>query len=88
MKLEKGRELQQCLKLLAGQDDGAEKKDGAGFNKRDTNVGNEFAFISQDKWNEEEVGMIYILLRKYRRQLKAMGVEYDSLPYWIYGKRF
>ena len=88
MTLQKGKELQQCLQLLAGDDtDGATVRNNVGFNKLDSQFGKLMAQKAQNTWDDGDIKRVYRLLYKYRKQLSGFGVKYDELPYWWAGKR-
>lgn len=86
--LNKDFELQECLKALLEECDGAEKRDKKGFNKLDSPIAHQYSMILQTEWSEEQKGMIYRMLKKYSKQLLTKGVVYDELPYWYLGSKF
>lgn len=61
--------IHECIRLLAGQCDGARSWDGAGFNKLDTYLGHEFANKSYLSQKMAAIGRKWCV--KYRRQLPA-----------------
>lgn len=70
-----------AIKALAGVCDGAATKDGCGFNKFDREA-NE-VLIDKATLGEElspkEEKKVYAFLKKYKKQLKSLGIEYDDI---------
>jgi Rad3-related DNA helicase len=76
MKTDKTIQIMECLRYLSDQCDGAQKRDGVGFNGGDTRIGKDMAkyHTLTDRQQEFALGM----LQKYRVQLEEAGYE---LPY-------
>lgn len=62
-----------AMQILAGRCDGAQARDGSGFNAHDTERGHELADIadSDRSFSDEELGEATRLARRYHRQLPA-----------------
>ena len=56
--------------------DGASSTDGQGYNKIDCCI---VPFLLEN-FNEDAAAVGYTLLKKYTKQLKGLGIEYDNLP--------
>lgn len=75
-----GKELQSCCRLLSADDaDGASTINGAGWNKFDSAKGHAYATTDQADWNDEEARAVFRMLRKYSKQLEAMGVDWEEI---------
>lgn len=61
------------LQFLASCCDGAQTKDGTGFNQFDTNLGHTLANLNQ--LNNKQTYLGLRLCRKYNRQLKSFSIE-------------
>jgi len=75
------RQLEQCIKFLAGYCDGAYTIDGVGFNKIDANFGH---WLVNRIDSEEDLLRSYAeaalrMLQKYKKQLQRAGLH---LPEW------
>lgn len=75
-------QLQRACAALSSQCDGAREKDGAGFNKPDSGVGNLIAKVPASEWTEETCALVSEMLGKYRKQLEGLGIE--SIPRVVY----
>lgn len=73
-------ELHNAVSAIAVMCDGAHTKDGIGFNGQDTKFGKRAAEIPASEWNHEIAADVYAMLRTYRGQLSAAGINYDDLP--------
>lgn len=72
-------QLRHCAALLAGMCDGAYAVDGHGYNKMDAGRGRDLA-AHPLPWTDRLTFSAYQMLRKYRGQLGAAGVDWDSIP--------
>jgi SNF2 family DNA or RNA helicase len=63
-------EIHAQLRFLAARCDGAQREDGQGFNKLDSNIGHQLA--DQRTLSPKQALMAEKILTKYRRQLQAM----------------
>ena len=72
-------ELQTALKILAAKCDGAHSWDGHGFNKIDAYRGKMYAHTDLSLWNDDIAAKIYVMLRKYKKQLASSGFDYDAV---------
>lgn len=81
--IEIARRLRAAAQELSKRCDGAEAKDGAGFNKVDTVFGQTIAQTPAEKWDENTVASVYRMIRKYRGQLDEYGIDFDEIeePY-------
>lgn len=61
-----------CLRFLAGQCDGANSKDGHGFNKLDSQFGHDLAM--QARLTRNQMIAATRMLKKYSKQLEAAGL--------------
>lgn len=71
------QEIQAAVRFLASRCDGARADDGMGFNGMDARFGHSLA--KQAKWSLKQTSAAHRLLRKYRNQLAAAGIDYDAL---------
>jgi hypothetical protein len=73
--------IYQGVRALAGVDDGAEAKDGSGFNKYDTEFGNSLAKRDWNYWTPKMKWSAWRMLSRYRVQLmKNFGIDYSKIP--------
>lgn len=74
--------VENAVVYLASQDDGANAKDGKGFNKLDTRRGQKLAdkIKSGQQLAQDEAKQALQMLQKYRKQLLA--AQQGSLPEW------
>lgn len=71
--------IHQALRLLAGQCDGAIKRDMAGFNKFDAEFGRSLAY--SDNLTPSQAAAALRMLQKYQRQLNGAGIILpESVP--------
>lgn len=68
-----------AVRALARVCDGASTQDGMGFNGLDTKFGRSLAALPYDKWTVGRLIAAHKMLRKYRKQLAAHGIDYDSI---------
>jgi exodeoxyribonuclease V alpha subunit len=87
-KAQKHNLLEQAILVLADDCDGAVSEDGIGFNKYDSDLGHELAYIIQIRENNgsplgrlffDEYEEAYYMLRKYRGQLMDNGIDYERI---------
>jgi len=71
--------LHMAAQHLANVCDFAKNKDGAGFNKPDSYLGHFIAAISAEDWTPEITYNAWLMLRKYRKQLAAYGIDFDAI---------
>lgn len=64
---------------LASVCDGAQAKDGQGFNGTDTHFGHVLA-ATAPHWSPKMEAIAYKMLAKYRGQLAFFGIDYDKIP--------
>jgi tetratricopeptide (TPR) repeat protein len=60
--------------------DYARENDGRGFNSADAWLGHTLAAMPVGLWTNDAALAAWDMLRKYRGQLAAAGIEYDELP--------
>lgn len=71
--------IQQAVRAIAMQCDGASKRDDIGFNGRDTKFGKSLAAIPHDDWSLKQLECAHIMLATYKGQLSRLGIEYAAL---------
>ncbi len=71
-------ELQKAVKFLAERCDHATTWDTRGFNKFDAEFGHSLA--KQSNWSPKQARAAWKLIRKYRRQLVTIGINYYDIP--------
>lgn len=71
------RLIQQAVRYLANQCDGAISEDNRGFNKMDTGFGKSLA--KQEKWTKRQAQAALKMLEKYQGQLQAGGFDIERL---------
>lgn len=71
--------LQHSLQLISSLCDGANKRDGYGFNRYDSEYGHMMANIDESEWSPEDQLRVYYLLQKYQRQLRENGIEFHQI---------
>lgn len=64
------------IAVLAGVCDGARTWDGAGFSGADADFGHSLAGLTEAQWTLGRYWAAYNMLRKYREQLAANGLDY------------
>ena len=72
------RQLLEALRYLSARCDGAHSQDGNGFNGHDSRFGKGLALRTSLMPNEARAA--WALLRKYRKQLMAGGIDYSLIP--------
>lgn len=87
---EVARQIFGALHAISAHCDGALSKDNVGFNQPDASFGNALDFYTthgtadETEWNldwpQETVWAAHEMLGKYKGQLEAFGVSYDTLP--------
>jgi superfamily II DNA or RNA helicase len=68
-----------AVKAIAARCDGAFAEDGVGFNGTDTAFGKMIADLPVTAVADEALAGAYQMLKKYRRQLLDVGIDYDQL---------
>jgi hypothetical protein len=70
-----------AIKVLAGVCDGAHSKDGQGFSKFDREEHEDLIgkAISEGYLSPKEEKIAYRFLKKYKKQLKSLGLDYDEI---------
>ncbi len=71
--------IQQAVRALASQCDGARDQDGVGFNGRDTDFGRSLAQLPDASWTIRRLEAAHKMLRTYARQLSGLGIRYEDL---------
>lgn len=69
----------ETAKMLLSVCDGAHAKDGAGYNKPDSDFVNS-VFRQSYAPTEKQIVAIYKILQKYKTQLTDMNIDYDAIP--------
>lgn len=69
-----------AVATIAGQCDGARDEDGVGFNMTDAYFGRQLAALPYALWDDATALGAWDMMRKYRGQLAATGIDYDTLP--------
>lgn len=67
-----------ATRLLAGVCDGAQRRDGCGYNALDTQFMHSLA-VQATPHTPKQVRIMWNVLRKYRKQLQECGINYDAL---------
>jgi len=77
----KGPTVIDAIRLLAGVCDGAKSQDGMGFSKFDRESYNDIIekAISYGYLSPKEEKTAYRFLKKYKKQLKGLGIDYDKI---------
>ena len=70
--------LIRAVEYLAGVCDGARLQDDVGFNRFDSPFGKQLAALSS--WTPRQRRAAWEMVRKYKRQLAAAGIDFDSIP--------
>ncbi len=66
-----------ALRSLSDRCDGAVQRDGVGFNGVDAHFGNSLA--CQERLSFKQASIAHKMLRKYKGQLSANGIDYDKI---------
>jgi hypothetical protein len=69
-----------AVQAVSRRCDGASSNDGQGFNGTDTKYGKALANSPAEVWSDDVQYRAWKMLRKYAKQLKAEGIDYDSIP--------
>lgn len=69
-----------AVQAVSRRCDGASSTDGQGFNGTDTKYGKALASAPAEVWSDDVQYRAWKMLRKYAKQLKAEGIDYDSIP--------
>jgi hypothetical protein len=72
--------LHDAIGVISSVCDYARELDAQGFNAADTWLGHVLAQMPAGAWTGEEALAAWDMLRKYRGQLAAAGIDYDQLP--------
>jgi hypothetical protein len=72
--------LHAAMTALAARCDGAQAKDGQGFNAHDTVPGKRMAAMPVSAWTQEIAAWTASILPTYKTQLLSMGIDLDSIP--------
>jgi len=72
--------LARAMQIIGGNCDGAVEQDGVGFNGPDSKSGKAIAATPPEAWSAGVQRTAYEMLKKYRSQLAAAGVDYDAIP--------
>ena len=72
--------LQQATAVISAVCDYAQELDGQGFNAADAWLGHILAQMPPGVWSDPAALTAWDMLRKYRGQLAAAGIDYDRLP--------
>lgn len=71
-------DLRRAVETLAGVCDGASTQDGQGFNRFDSEFGHSLA--RANNWTPKQARAAWKMTRKYRRQLEAVGIDWNAIP--------
>lgn len=71
--------LVRAVRAIADRCDGAASDDGRGFSGTDAPFGRSLASIPPEGWTPETSRAAWEMLRKYRRQLDTLGIDYDEI---------
>ena len=69
-----------AVRAIATACDGAEKKDGQGFNSYDRDFGHALAVSDPATWSPRKTRAAWKMLRKYRMQLINRNIDYAAIP--------
>ena len=72
--------LKQAVNALSSVCDGAEARDGRGFDGRDTRAGHLYAFLPLDAWPLSAFHRAWSWTKKYHQQLERMQMDCADLP--------
>ena len=72
--------LQQAMGVISSVCDYAQELDARGFSAADAWLGHVLAQMSPALWSDAVALTAWDMLRKYRGQLAAAGIDYDNLP--------
>ena len=69
-----------AVRAIATACDGAEKKDGQGFNSYDRDFGHDLAVSNPATWSPRKTRSAWKMMRKYRVQLAGHGIDFNTIP--------
>jgi SNF2 family DNA or RNA helicase len=72
--------LKEAIDFIAARCDGASSRDHRGFNGGDAYMGHVLADKPYEQWSSKMKYIAYRMLRKYKGQLMAGGIDYDAIP--------
>lgn len=72
--------LANAFRTIAGLCDGAQARDGLGFNRSDSRYGTLLALLPDSKWTDTICYQAWAMLGKYSAQLEKRGISYDDIP--------
>lgn len=72
--------LDQAVKALAERCNYATTWDHQGFSKFDADFGHKMANLPMDRWTFRQAKAVHKMLKKYRKQLAGMGIDYTLIP--------
>ena len=73
-------DLYSAICYMAGRCDGASTKDNVGFNGYDAGYGKRLSYMPESEWTEKDKYNAWKMLKKYRGQLLAGGIDYSQIP--------
>ena len=76
-----------ALQIVAANCDGANSTDGRGFNGTDTKFGKALSTLPIEAWTVPLQRQAWEMLHKYRAQIQAGGIDYDTIPEPPEGKK-
>ena len=68
-----------AIEAISNNCDGARKLDGRGFSKYDRPIADMIQGFELAKWNNKIIDDALHLVRKYKKQLTAMGINIDDV---------
>lgn len=71
--------IPQAVGMLSSVCDGAHEDDGSGYNGVDAPFWNSIARDSSTIWTPRLYELAYKMLRKYKKQLRGFGIDFDSI---------
>lgn len=71
--------LVKAVRALSSVCDFATTEDGQGFNGSDAIFGHRLAALDERQWTPANRAAAYEMLRKYKRQLAGLGVDYEAI---------
>ena len=72
--------LKEAIDFIAARCDGASSRDHMGFNGGDAYMGHILADKPYEQWSPKMKYIAYRMLRKYKSQLMAGGIDYSAIP--------
>lgn len=73
-------DLYSAICYMAGRCNGASTKDNVGFNGYDAGYGKRLSYMPESEWTEKDKYNAWKMLKKYRGQLLAGGIDYSQIP--------